>query len=310
MPKKPVLTRFGYATAAVAATAVAGLAWTQVERRWPTVRHVDARGVLPTGAAPVRVLHVSDLHLFPGQDFLVDFVRSLAELEFDFVVSTGDNFGSTRGLPMLRRAYEPLLGHPGAFVFGSNDYYSPQPKPWHSYLVGSRRHAFNRVSRTEPDLPWQELEAFFHNAGWVNLNNRAGHVRLEDGRTLALMGVDDPHIHRDHMPVPNADWNAPEALRIALLHAPYQRVLNEFVHLGAQALFAGHTHGGQLRVPSVGAIVSNCDVPRDMVRGLHRWYSAEGSAVLNVSAGLGTSMYAPVRFACRPEVSLVTLHSA
>jgi predicted MPP superfamily phosphohydrolase len=72
---------------------------------------------------------------------------------------------------------------------------------------------------------------------------------------------------------------------------------------GADLVLAGHTHGGQLCVPGVGALVTNCDLPRSRAKGM----SQHGDAVLHVSAGLGTSPYAPVRFACRPEATLLTI---
>ena len=86
---------------------------------------------------------------------------------------------------------------------------------------------------------------------------------------------------------------------------------------GAGLVIAGHTHGGQLAVPLVGALVTNCDLDRRRAKGLSRWWpgadrgavvgGAADAAWLHVSAGLGTSPYAPVRFACRPEATLLTL---
>ena len=76
---------------------------------------------------------------------------------------------------------------------------------------------------------------------------------------------------------------------------------------GADLVLAGHTHGGQLCVPMVGALVTNCDLPRRYAKGLHRWSAAEQESWLHVSAGLGTSPYARVRFACPPEATLLTL---
>jgi predicted MPP superfamily phosphohydrolase len=96
-------------------------------------------------------------------------------------------------------------------------------------------------------------------------------------------------------------------LTIGVAHAPYQRILNEFASLGAEVIFAGHTHGGQVCVPGYGALVTNCDIPRDQVKGLSTWQHGGHSAALNVSAGVGTSIYAPVRFACPPEATLITL---
>jgi predicted MPP superfamily phosphohydrolase len=94
---------------------------------------------------------------------------------------------------------------------------------------------------------------------------------------------------------------------IGVTHAPYRRVLDAFVTYGANAIFGGHTHGGQVRVPGLPALVTNCDIPREQASGLSTWTHAQRTAWLNVSAGLGTSIYAPVRFACPPEAVIVTL---
>jgi predicted MPP superfamily phosphohydrolase len=87
-------------------------------------------------------------------------------------------------------------------------------------------------------------------------------------------------------------------------------VLDAFTAGGYPLVLAGHTHGGQLRVPGYGALVTNCDLEPARARGLHRHESAGRGAWLHVSAGLGTSPYAPVRFCCRPEATLLTLVSA
>ncbi len=98
-------------------------------------------------------------------------------------------------------------------------------------------------------------------------------------------------------------------MRIGVIHAPYQEALNELLDDRVSLILAGHTHGGQVRVPGIGALTSNCDLPADQARGLSVWYDAHHAAFLNVSAGLGNSIYAPVRFACRPEATLLTLEA-
>lgn len=72
---------------------------------------------------------------------------------------------------------------------------------------------------------------------------------------------------------------------------------------GMDLIFAGHTHGGQVCVPGYGALITNCDLDTARVKGLSR----HGAAHLHVSGGLGTSPFAPYRFANRPEVTLLTL---
>jgi predicted MPP superfamily phosphohydrolase len=98
-------------------------------------------------------------------------------------------------------------------------------------------------------------------------------------------------------------------LTLAVTHAPYLRVLDAMTADGADLLLAGHTHGGQLCVPGFGALVTNCDLPTRYAKGLHRWSAAGRQSWLHVSAGLGTSPYARVRFACPPEATLLTLRA-
>lgn len=310
------------------ACALGVAAWTQVERRMPILRRYVAYVDVDPQTPPLRVLQVADPHLYVGQEFLVDFIRGLAREDFDLVLATGDNLGSAAGFGLLVEAFEPLLGRPGAFVFGSNDYYSPRRKRWSSYLFGSSKP---KVKRTDKDLPWREMAQLFSDAGWVNLNNQsdvlevwpagsgagsgaegsrsggAGSDRAVVPVRVGLMGVDDPHIKRDRVPEVPANWGDSAMYRLGVTHAPYQRVLNEFVAAGAHAVFAGHTHGGQLCVPGFGALVTNSDLPRRFASGLHEWCFGGDSAVLHVSAGLGNSPFAPVRFACRPEASIVEL---
>src|SRR5205823_1144688 len=93
-------------------------------------------------------------------------------------------------------------------------------------------------------------------------------------------------------------------LRLGATHSPEPRVLDAFADDGYDLVMAGHTHGGQLRLPGYGALVTNCELDRSRARGASTW----GEHMrLHVSAGLGTSPYAPVRFACPPEATLLTL---
>lgn len=273
--------------------------------------------VLPPGQDDLRVLHVSDLHATPWQRRKLKWVRSLAELEPDLVVNTGDNLAHPGAVDPLLDAFEPLLaGTPGVYVMGSNDYWAPQPKNPARYLLRDPR-----VIHREPQpLPWPRLTAAFDVAGWKDLDNRRDDVVLRDGRRLTFVGTDDPHLDLDEMPArpagaPPAVATHPDAvLHLGVTHAPYQRVLRDFQDDGAALILAGHTHGGQLCLPGFGALVTNCDLDRRRASGLHGWPGARpdsplgrDSVWLHVSAGAGTSPYTPVRFACRPEATLLTL---
>ena len=294
-------------TAALALSAVGGLAWAVAETRMFTVR-AHTVPVLEPGSRPVRILHVSDLHLTPGQRLKQQWVRRLVELEPDLVVSTGDNLAHEDAVPAVRHALGALLDVPGVFVLGSNDYYSPQPKNPARYLLPESRRG--STSTTKRTLPTGDLVATLSSGGWLKLDNTRGMLEVA-GHTISFVGVDDPHLELDRFPAPTGERGN---LHIGVTHAPYTRVLDAMTDDGAQLVVAGHTHGGQLRVPGYGALVTNSDLDTGRARGLHGWPGprpdepgGEASAWLNVSAGMGTSPYTPVRFACRPEVSVLQL---
>lgn len=302
------------AVGGLALAGVGALAWASlVEVRWYTLREVTVP-VLPAGQAPLRILHISDLHLMPDQQRKVDWVRDLASLDPHLVVDTGDNWSHLDAMPALLRALEPHLATPGAFVLGSNDYIAPVPKNPARYLLPDAR----RSGSHQRQLPWRELVARLTSAGWIDLTNRRDVLTL-DGRRVSLVGTDDAHLDRDAYPAAGGPDDArtgaePVDLHLGVTHAPYRRVLDAMHADDVDLAIAGHTHGGQLAVPFYGALVTNCDLDTSRAKGLSGWPGARpdrpggaDSTWLHVSAGLGTSPYAPVRFACRPEATLLTL---
>ncbi len=262
--------------------------------------------ILPPGQAPFRVLHLSDIHFVPGQDKKAAWLESLAGLEPDLVVNTGDNLSHAKAVDPLLAALRPLLEFPGVFVPGSNDYFAPSLKNPASYFLGP-----SKVKPKPVQLDWPRLRSGFGMGGWIDLTNRHQSVVLK-GIRFDFSGVDDPHLNRERYagwPRGTVNQNAVPHLRVAVIHAPYQRVLDHFTEDGADLLLAGHTHGGQLCIPGYGALVSNCDLPTWRAKGLNDWQSNGSTTPVNVSGGIGTSRFAPVRIACRPEAVLLTLTS-
>jgi predicted MPP superfamily phosphohydrolase len=284
-----------------AAAGAAALGWAAgVEVRSFRVRRVEA-AVLAPGSRPLRVLHLSDLHMTPGQDKKREWVRALAGLEPDLVVDTGDNLAHLDAVPAVLDALGPLLERPGVFVMGSNDYYAPTFKNPARYLLPDRD-----VRLGKRHLPTESLREGLVGAGWVDLDNARERVKV-DHREIELVGTDDAHIRADRYAEVAGPADPSADLSLAVTHAPYRRVLDPMTRDGFALILAGHTHGGQLCVPGVGALVTNCDLPRRQAKGLSSHAYAGKRALLHVSAGLGTSPYAPVRFACPPEATLLTL---
>jgi predicted MPP superfamily phosphohydrolase len=274
-----------------------------IERNWFVLRRHEVP-VLPAGADPLRVLHISDTHLTPGRHRLMSWLRSLDALNPDLVVNTGDSIAHAHAVRPLLDALGPLLDRPGVFVYGSNDLYAPTPKNPLRYLYESSM----KDHKTIPDLPWPELGAGFEAAGWLDANNRRGRLKA-GGLDIEVGGVHDSHIKRDRYSAVAGPTDPSADLRLGVLHSPEPRVMDGFAADGYDLLLAGHTHGGQLCLPFYGTVVTNCGIEPERARGLSR-HPVQGDANrpwLHVSGGLGTSPWAPARFCSRPEATLLTL---
>lgn len=286
-----------------AVTAAAGAACVAygvlIERRWYRLGRLEVPGVL-RGSGPLTILHVSDVHLVPGQDHRVRFLAELAEQDYDLVVVTGDLVGALDGESAAVEAVAPLTtrDRPGLVVLGSNDWYAPVLKSPLGYLTDPQRRAHGAPLTTD------RLVDGLARHGYHTLRDATLTLPTAAG-TVAVVGLDDPHLDPDTLPDPSSLRidGGDELLRLGLVHSPYLAALDVLVDAGSDLLLAGHTHGGQVRLPGIGALVDNCDLPLDQARGLSR----HRGRPLHVSVGLGHSRYAPFRFACRPEATLLTL---
>ncbi len=282
---------------AIGATGVGSLSYGLVEAQAFTVRHVELP-LLPIGSESIRVLHISDLHITPAQTRKINWVRSLAKLEPDIVVGTGDFLAHQLAVPAVVEAMDELMDIPGAFVLGSNDYYAPIIKNPFKYLDASRE-----IRMKGSPLPTSDLVNELTDAGWLDLNNKQGVTEIK-GVKIHFRGTDDPHIEKDNYAAVAGPFEA-NAFRFGVTHAPYRRVLQSFEADNADLVLAGHTHGGQICIPFYGALVTNCDLPQRNAKGLSAF--GESEMPLHVSAGVGTSPFTQVRIACRPEATLITL---
>ena len=245
---------------------------------------------------PLDVLHLSDTHLAPGDHKLRRFLQELpAQLAKtpDLVIATGDMIEGDEAIDPLVDAIAAVDSRLGNFyVLGSHDYYVSSGPSYTKYFSGEK------TLRKAIETDSERLEQRLQDAGWKTLTNRTETVEV-DGKTIRLTGVNDPYLHR-HV-TSHIARDGGDELAIALVHAP--DVVSEWVLHGFDLILAGHTHAGQVRVPGVGALVTNCSLPSGLAAGLNR----VGAAWLHVSPGLGTGRYAPIRFLARPEATLLRL---
>jgi len=310
---RTALTTLGAVGAVGVGCAVWGIG---IERYLFTIRRHEL-AVLPAGSPTLTVLHISDAHMAPWQHRKQQWIAEIAEATRpDLVINTGDNLGHANGLAGIRTAFAPLRGVPGLFVHGSNDLVGPTGRNPLRYFRGPSAH-----NQGAEQLDTAAMDTYFTDElGWTALDNTAATIEVA-GLRIDAFGVHDAHRDWDDLDAlppaiaalhPRRLFRAdrPADLTLGVTHAPYRRVLDRFVELDADLLIAGHTHGGQVRVPfSRNALVANCDIPLDQARGLSTWEHNGRRVPLNVSAGLGHSIYAPVRFGCRPEVSVLTLRA-
>jgi predicted MPP superfamily phosphohydrolase len=246
---------------------------------------------------PLRVLHITDTHFHGRDGVMLDFLRRLADAEeFDLVFYTGDLIHCPNGIASLIEAvslFEPRLG--SYAVLGGHDYVQVKAPSVYWHMLTLRRLRW--ACRPNPvDHLVEQLEA----GGVTVLSDQSARVECPDGRRLTLVGLRDAF---QFEPDYESAWRdvEPDEPVVVLAHSP--DVLPEAARRGAVAAFFGHTHGGQIRLPGVGALVTRTSMPRAATRGVFR--CGETSCVVN--CGLGAAPATPFRLRCPPEVVVAEL---
>lgn len=249
-------------------------------------------------------MQVADTHLTPPEPRMARFLAdTVAETQPDLVVAAGDLLGAVGAEDATVELLSPLTDHgarPGVVVLGTNDMFAPQPKSPLVYFTHPERRT------TGIPLDTERFVAGLRATGWTVLRDSWAVMDVAGSRVL-VSGMEDPH--RQGWQPPAAASLEPDRpvtgldLHLGLVHAPYTTAVSMLTSIGSDVVLAGHTHGGQVRLPGVGALVGNCDLPLDRVRGLSRW----DDAWLHVTPGMGQSRYAPYRFGCRPEATILDL---
>ncbi len=229
-------------------------------------------------AAPLRLAHISDLHVKGatgrGHRRIAEWLHRCAP---DMILLTGD-----------------LVSQPWAWK-DSVQWLSTLPSGAVRLAVpGNWDYRFHQTYR--------DFQARMRSAGFTALRNEARSVCV-GGTEVTVVGIDDI---RRGLPDPVAAFGSGTAAPpvIVLAHNPDQ--LPTLAKYPADLILCGHTHGGQLRIPGYGALLTSSRYGKRYEWGL---YEEEGKMVY-VSRGLGTGNLIPVRVACPPEIACLTLYPA
>lgn len=244
-------------------------------------------GIMPN----LKILHISDLHLCQPESHKIEFLQRITDEDYDMVVLTGDVFENFSGLEyasqILKR--KPRLG--AYAVLGNHDYY--EYTMWNK-VVGRIARKFRHPSRVRNV---DSMVAALEHAGFTVLQNSwCSHPE----ERISVIGVDYFAADEDSFKAMIA--NVPDDhLLIGLKHVPHK--LRRLSEAGIDVLFCGHTHGGQVRLPGFGAIITDSELPREEACGLI-W---RDKTAVHVSRGVGADPRSNFRFFCPPHATLVTV---
>ncbi|MDP3920259.1 MAG: metallophosphoesterase [Candidatus Omnitrophota bacterium] len=246
--------------------------------------------------ASLKVLHLSDIH-FAGKIRALDqFFDRIAAEDVDLVFLTGDVIDHEKGIPSCVENLKKLKPRIGKYaVFGNHDYYNYR-------LSDCFKHHFPGQGVPESLNPIERLAEGYADAGVHLLKNET--VEILNGRTpLLIHGLDDPTTGKANLRTTMKNFD-PEKINLLLTHT-----IDVFLDIGEGEIdvsFSGHSHGGQVRMPYYGAVLTHTMMGRAYAAGIIR----HQGATCVVSRGMGSSRYTPVRFLCRPEALLIEIHGS
>lgn len=266
--------------------------WIEPRRIRIRKRRIDLQG---PPMRPLEILHLSDLHFNPGQVAQKNIIQRIAEVPVDLVFITGDFIDGTDGIEPCLEILRPLRARYGIFcVLGNHDYYRTS---WRNLMhrTGDTR-IFKRMERNDID----RLVAGLKDLGITVLRNERKTVTIEN-HSITIAGLDDPYTERGDIGK-TFDRYTKNGPCLVLSHAP--EPYKQLADLGADLVFCGHTHGGQIRIPFFGALITRTLAPRPLAYGLNRI----DQTLIYTTSGMGTSHITPPRFLCPPEVNFFTIH--
>jgi predicted MPP superfamily phosphohydrolase len=239
---------------------------------------VSAR--LDPSAPPVRIVHLTDLHIERTTGREIKAIARINALQPDVIVITGDHINTSYLHDRTAREHfqwfiEQLDAPYG--IYATRGTVEPSPESMARLVDGTK-------------MRWLENEH-------VVLDVRGQRVALVGVATSHKLKVDVPRLDQALAGVPQ------DAFKVLLYHSP--DLIAHAAARGIDLYLGGHTHGGQIRLPIYGAVVTSSIYGKRYVSGLFH----EGPTTMIVSRGLGFegSVAPRARFLCRPQIVSLTL---
>ena len=253
----------------------------EIHRLRLTHRTLEIAGFKGVGP-PIRLLHITDLHIERLTRREAEVMRIVRESAPDIIVMTGDYVNlSYNQDPTTYAQVRRLLGQLSA--------------PYGVYAT---------LGSPPVDLR-EEVVPLFEGLDICLMRRDTAIIQFAPNRELILLGLDCTH----HLPTDRQRLahlvakTSDHAPRLLLYHSP--ELMPEAMRHGLDLYLCGHTHGGQVRLPFIGPLLTSSQLGRRYVMGL---YQEEGTH-LYVSRGIGLEgLSAPrVRFLAPPEMTLITI---
>ena len=280
----------------LAAYAVLGEPYRPIFKRHPL-------GLPATWPEAISILHISDLHVRGGDQRLLRVQKSaLRGLEPDLVCVTGDVCEKAEDIPLLVSLLQTVRPRHGTFiVLGNHEHNAPEPPDLRDQHTRGIWRLLNVIfswlspgMSSDGDDEGHAMAEALRAAGFSVLHNEGCRVRLEHGVSLWIAGCDSAWAGHADMSAAMRGRRLAEAC-LALIHEP--DLAFDAESAGADLILAGHTHGGQVRLPFFGAPHTLRMDPRIAIAA---GFQRVGAALLHITTGLGHTI--PLRFGCPPEV--------
>ena len=239
----------------------------------------------------IKILHISDLHLCYPESHKIEFLKIINEDHYDLVLLTGDVFENLSGLlySKLLLTQVPKLG--AYAVLGNHDCYN------YNMINKTLGRIVRRLRHPKKMRDVGPIVDALERSNFKVLRNEK--VKLSDAG-IEIIGIDYPGI--DVSDLNNLVNNSSQdMLKLVLFHMPVNlsTISNTNVHLA----FGGHTHGGQIRIPGVGAIITDSELPGSKASGL----MTKGNTIFHISRGLGADPRSNIRIFCPPAATVVNV---